>query len=121
MDHNMSPGDAVNDELVEVLGKLPATILVMVNEALERYVEYGHRDAYHPEDLERLSKLTEKELVNYTGHIRVTCDGAELSDEEIGLAEKFMGALIKSMDEAEAREESPKMIDEIEDYLKGEG
>jgi len=117
----MPPRDAVNDELVRVLGMLPTAILEMANEALDRYVAYGRWNAYNAEDLERISKLTEKEKVNYDGHIRVIWDGDELSDEEIGLAKKFMDALIGAMDEAEAREESPKMIDEIEDYLKGEG
>ena len=118
--HDMSPDDPVNDELVDVFSKLPATIIVMVNEALERYVEYGHWNAYNAEDLEKLSKMTGYEKVHYTGHFRVTHDGDELSDVEMYLAEKFMDALMDALPVAEAREESLKMIDDIEDYLKGD-
>lgn len=118
--HNMSPGDPVNDELVDVLSKLPVTIIYMVNEALERYVDHGHWNGYNAEDLEQFSKMTEFEKIHYTGQIRVTYEGNELSDRDMYLAEKFMDALMDALPVAEAREGSPKMIDEIEDYLKGE-
>lgn len=110
----------MNDELVHELGKLPTDMLGMLNEALQRYITHGRWNGYNRHDVERVAQLPEHEKEEAISQIRVNDNGPELTAEQRFIAERFIDGILDAMCISEAREESSKMLTDLEHYLRHE-
>jgi len=110
----------MNAELMNELGRLSSDTLAIINEALDRYLKHGRWNGYNKDDVERVAKLPEQEKEDAISQIRISDNGPELTSEQIDQISQFMDLILDAMCISEAREESSKLLKDLEKYLKNE-